>query len=90
MKAKKSLKQKYLVVMLVLSLFLTVIILFYCSAPLEEVDLAAGFQNPPASAKPHNWWHWMNGNISKEGITKDLEAMARVGIGGFQIFQVGR
>ena len=28
----------------------------------------------------------MNGNITKEGITADLEAMARVGIGGAQIF----
>jgi len=30
----------------------------------------------------------MNGNITKEGITADLEAMARVGIGGAQIFNV--
>ena len=51
-------------------------------------DLAAGFVNPPASAKAHTWWHWMNGNITKEGITADLEAMARVGVGGAQIFNV--
>ncbi|TSA37121.1 MAG: hypothetical protein D4R65_01535 [Verrucomicrobiaceae bacterium] len=51
--------------------------------------LADGFQSPPASAKPHTWWHWMNGNITKEGLTADLEAMARVGIGGAQIFNVG-
>ena len=25
------------------------------------------------------WWHWMNGNISKEGIKLDLEWMHRVG-----------
>jgi hypothetical protein len=49
-------------------------------------DLAAGFQSPPASAKPHTWWHWMNGNVTKEGITADLEAMQRVGIGGAQVF----
>ena len=46
------------------------------------------FANPPASARPHTWWHWMNGNVTKEGITLDLEAMARVGIGGAQIFNV--
>jgi hypothetical protein len=51
--------------------------------------LAAGFGSPPASARPHTWWHWMNGNVSEEGITLDLEAMKRVGIGGFQLFQVG-
>lgn len=49
-------------------------------------DLAKGFENPPDSAKPHTWWHWMNGNITKEGITLDLEAMKRVGVGGAQIF----
>lgn len=53
-----------------------------------QTDLERGFQNPPASAKPHTWWHWMNGNVSKEGITADLEAMAKAGIGGAQIFNV--
>src|ERR1035441_5104771 len=48
--------------------------------------LARGFQNPPESAKPRVWWHWMNGNITKEGIKLDLEWMKRVGIGGFQNF----
>ncbi len=49
-------------------------------------DLAANFVNPPPSARAHTWWHWMNGNITKDGITADLEAMARVGVGGAQIF----
>jgi hypothetical protein len=31
----------------------------------------------------------MNGNVTREGITADLEAMQRVGIGGAQIFNVG-
>ena len=48
--------------------------------------LEQGFLNPPASAKPRVWWHWMNGNITKEGIKLDLEWMNRVGIGGFQNF----
>lgn len=51
-------------------------------------SLEAGFRNPPNSAKPHTWWHWVNDNISKEGITADLEAMKRVGVGGAQIFNV--
>ncbi len=51
-------------------------------------DLEQGFRNPPETAKPHIWWHWMNGNITKEGITADLEAMKRVGIGGVQLFNV--
>jgi (4-O-methyl)-D-glucuronate---lignin esterase len=45
--------------------------------------------DPPESAKPRVWWHWMNGNVSKEGIKADLEWMKRVGIGGFQNFDGG-
>lgn len=44
------------------------------------------FQTPPNSAKPRVWWHWMNGNITKDGIQKDLDWMSRIGIGGFQNF----
>jgi hypothetical protein len=48
--------------------------------------LKSGFENPPAGARPRVWWHWMNGNITKEGIKLDLEWMHRVGLGGFQNF----
>ena len=51
--------------------------------------LEEGFKVPPASAKPHTWYHMMNGNVTKEGITCDFEAIARVGIGGVQMFDVG-
>ncbi len=52
----------------------------------QQDTLERGFKNPPDSAKPRVWWHWMNGNITKEGIKADLEWMKRVGIGGFQNF----
>jgi hypothetical protein len=48
--------------------------------------LQKGFEDPPSSAHPRVWWHWMNGNITKEGIKLDLEWMHRVGIAGFQNF----
>ncbi len=48
--------------------------------------LEQGFRQPPDSAKPLVWWHWMNGNISKEGIKLDLEWMHRAGLKGFQNF----
>jgi hypothetical protein len=60
-----------------------------CSAVFAQTSgdtLERGFQNPPDSAKPRVWWHWMNGNITKEGIKLDLQWMKRVGIGGFQNF----
>lgn len=44
------------------------------------------FQNPPESAKPCVWWHWMGCNVTKEGITRDLEEFKRAGIGGATIF----
>lgn len=49
-------------------------------------SLAFNFANPPGAAKPQTWWHWMNGHISKEGITRELEQMAEAGLGGFTLF----
>ncbi len=44
--------------------------------------MRSGFENPPESAKPRVWWHWMNGNITREGIKLDLDWMHQVGLGG--------
>ncbi|MGB6827879.1 MAG: glycosyl hydrolase [Terracidiphilus sp.] len=49
----------------------------------SNASLEEGFAHPPESAKPRVWWHWMNGNISKEGIKLDLDWMHSVGLGGF-------
>src|ERR1700751_6148434 len=56
------------------------------AAQNAPASLEEGFKNPPNSAKPRVWWHWMNGNITTDGIKLDLEWMNRVGIGGFQNF----
>ncbi len=50
------------------------------------VDLATGFEHPPQSARPLVWWHWMNGNITEQGIRLDLDWIHRIGLGGFQAF----
>ncbi|HEX5790255.1 MAG TPA: glycosyl hydrolase, partial [Luteolibacter sp.] len=50
-------------------------------AHAQSPDLRAAFASPPPDTRPGCYWYWINDNISKEGITKDLEAMARVGIG---------
>jgi hypothetical protein len=57
------------------------------NVPVEE--LRAGFENPPQAARPQVWWHWMNGNITKDGIRKDLEWMKSIGIGGVHHFDAG-
>src|SRR5262245_57784830 len=51
--------------------------------------LYKAFVNPGNAARPRVWWHSMNGNITKDGIRKDLEWMHRSGIGGFQNFDAG-
>jgi hypothetical protein len=45
-------------------------------------DLRRQFAQPPKAYRPWVLWHWMDGNITREGISADLEAMQRVGIGG--------
>jgi hypothetical protein len=52
-------------------------------------DLATQFARPPASARPWVLWYWMDGQIDRDGITKDLEAMARNGIGGVVLGDIG-
>ncbi|MFI5385368.1 MAG: glycosyl hydrolase [Fimbriimonadales bacterium] len=68
--------------------FLAVSLAVLAAATAADDPLLRGFQNPPASAKPQTWWHWINGNISKPGITADLEAMKKIGLGGAEIFNV--
>ena len=50
---------------------------------------AADFQNPPQEARIRVWWHWMDSNISKDGIKADLDWMKATGIGGVQQFDAG-
>jgi hypothetical protein len=60
-------------------------------APADALE--QGFANPPDSAKPRAWWHGTGGNVTKEGITKDLEWRKRVGILGTAVgrpLNVGR
>lgn len=45
-------------------------------------ELERDFERLSDKARPYTYWFWMNGNITKEGITKDLEAMHRIGVGG--------
>jgi hypothetical protein len=50
--------------------------------------LVDGFKDPPNAARPRVYWYWQNGNITKQGLTKDLEWMHRAGIGGVETFDV--
>lgn len=60
------------------------------AAGLESVvDLESGWKDPPQSAKTRCWWWWLNGNVTREGITRDLQEMKRQGLGGANIIDAG-
>ena len=82
-KARLILYKEFSVVMLVLLGMLT------SCVPAGKDELTEGFLNPLPQARPHAYWFWMSGNITRDGITADLEAMAESGIGGALIFNTG-
>ncbi|WP_418262555.1 glycosyl hydrolase [Flavobacterium faecale] len=51
-------------------------------------NLERNFKNPPQESKPRTWMHALDGNMSKEGLTKDFESLANVGIGGVLLFNI--
>jgi len=59
------------------------------AAAVAGGELDKAFLEPPHAAKPHTWYHMMNGNVTQAGITKDFEALAEVGVGGVQMFDAG-
>jgi hypothetical protein len=71
MKLKRSLSAALIPVCLLLAM---------PAAGNDRNVLRASFANPPESTKPWCYWYWLNGDVTREGITKDLEAMAGVGI----------
>jgi hypothetical protein len=64
----------------------------FCSAlsvpPLGAEDLEKRFLNPPDSARPRVLWMWMGSNVTKDGITRDLEALKAAGFGGATMFSL--
>lgn len=76
-------------------LFLTLFLGASCAVsaaaagPPAADALARNFEQPPDTTRPRCYWYWMDGQITKEGITRDLEAMKRVGIGEGYIGVIG-
>ncbi len=54
----------------------------------EISRLRSGFLNPPDSARPGVYWYFMDGNLSKDGMTADLESMKKAGIGNLIYLEV--
>ncbi len=86
MKTIKNNKQK-IIHQAILMFTLTAILL---SCTTTTVDpLSEAFENPPDSAKPGVYWYFMDGNSSREGMTKDLESMKEAGISNLIFLEVG-
>ena len=49
-------------------------------------DLAAWFRTPPHSAGIRCFWWWLNSNVTREAVTRDLEEMKATGFSGALIF----
>jgi len=83
-------EMKKLILPLIIIFLLPVMACNNTSGPSGDhyADLPESFQNPPESSKPWTWWHWIDGNITMEGISHDLEAMSRAGLGAALIFNV--
>jgi len=53
------------------------------------VSLEQGFRNPPPQARLRCYWWWLNSNVTKEAITRDLEQMKAKGFAGAIIIDAG-
>jgi hypothetical protein len=71
MRNKTTLVNSFLTVVMLAGLFLA------AEVAASPSDLAKGFAAPPQSARPWVYWFWLDGNVTREGITADLEAMRR-------------
>ncbi len=55
----------------------------------DEIDgLREGFRSPPLEARPRALWDWVDGNFQLEEITREMEEARRMGLGGFDIWDV--
>lgn len=56
---------------------------------MAQNKMETEFKNPPSSVQTGTYWYWIEGNISREGVIKDLEAMKAAGINRAFIANIG-
>ncbi len=57
-------------------------------ASLSGSELQEAFKNPPDGARPGVYWYFMDGNLNREEMVKDLESMKRSGLGNLVFLEV--
>lgn len=77
-------RQFLLLTFIAVSIFTNAQVITGCNALSKE-----DFINPPMPARPSTYWMWMNGHITKEGLTADLEYMKRNAYGAAMMFNAG-
>ncbi|MDR0724664.1 MAG: glycosyl hydrolase, partial [Prevotellaceae bacterium] len=80
-------KKVSIIVRLIIATCMACGIIYGCSDN-DISSLEAGFKNPPLEARPGVYWYFMDGNFSKEAVTKDLEAMKQAGLGHVLFLEV--
>lgn len=55
-------------------------------SPPSGPSFEANFESPADADKPWAYWWWLNGNVDRQTITRDMEALKRVGFGGILMF----
>lgn len=76
-----------------MKLFTTVLFMLYATfffgQQTDVSSLKESFKNPPSSSSPGVYWYFMDGNLSREEMTKDLESMKEAGISNLIFLEVG-
>ena len=93
----KNLKgQSRVVKFRILIAYVVVLVIWGCTEPIEksisskvESSLEKAFDNPPESARPSGYWWWLNANVDKEAITRDLENFRAKGMGSVLLVSTG-
>lgn len=71
-------------------IFIAILALLLTTTVHAQTKLSvAQFANPSSQYGIRCWWWWLNGNVTKDGITKDLEGMKAQGFSGACIFDAG-
>ena len=64
------------------TILLVSLLCLYCNTEVFDPDLAEGFRDPGKEARPRAYWNWLNGDVSRSGLTRDLEEAKDKGLGG--------
>ncbi len=67
----------------------TLVCFFVDNLNAQTSLIERNFTTPPDSVKPSVYYHWLNNNVSQQGVKNDIEAMAKVGIGRAFIANIG-